>query len=118
MSVPQIPGIRAPGELAQSFRHEVAQLMGRTNTAFPGAQPVSFARMHINELCIQEYVPLLISFGSWSADIAVYSYFLCEKTDGIRCLLYITTGDVGEEIVYLIDRKNDYYFIQSGGMPL
>lgn len=44
------------------------------------------------------------------------SYFLCEKTDGIRCLLYITTGDSGEEIVYLIDRKNDYYYIPHGGM--
>jgi mRNA guanylyltransferase len=44
------------------------------------------------------------------------SYFLCEKTDGIRLLLYITTGDQGEEIVYLIDRKNDYYFIPHGGM--
>lgn len=55
MSVPQIPGIRAEGELAQSFRHEVAQLMGRTNTSFPGAQPVSFARKHIDELCNQEY---------------------------------------------------------------
>ncbi|KIW02438.1 uncharacterized protein PV09_06252 [Verruconis gallopava] len=97
MSVPQIPGIKAEGELAQSFRHEVAQLMGRTNTNFPGAQPVSFARHHINELCNQDY-------------------FLCEKTDGIRCLLYITNGDAGEEIVYLIDRKNDYYFIPNGGL--
>ncbi len=54
MSVPQIPGYKAEGELAQSFRREVAQLMGRTNTNFPGAQPVSFARKHIDELCLQE----------------------------------------------------------------
>ena len=44
------------------------------------------------------------------------SYFLCEKTDGIRLLLYITTGDAGEEIVYLIDRKNDYYYLPNGSM--
>jgi mRNA guanylyltransferase len=46
------------------------------------------------------------------------SYFLCEKTDGIRLLLYITVGDAGEEIVYLIDRKNDYYFIPNGGTSI
>jgi mRNA guanylyltransferase len=54
MSVPQIPGIRADGQLAQMFRQEVADLMGRTNLNFPGAQPVSFARKHIEELCNQE----------------------------------------------------------------
>jgi hypothetical protein len=39
------------------------------------------------------------------------SYFLCEKTDGIRCLLYCTQAEDGREIHYLIDRKNDYYFV-------
>lgn len=97
MSVPQIPGFKAEGDLAHSFRQEVAALMGRTNTSFPGAQPVSFARKHIDELCNQDY-------------------FLCEKTDGIRLLLYITTGDAGEEIVYLIDRKNDYYYLPNGSL--
>ena len=38
---------------------------------------------------------------------------MCEKTDGIRCLLYCTRGDDNEEIHYLIDRKNDYYYITS-----
>lgn len=33
-------------------------------------------------------------------------------------LLYITTGDEGEEIAYLIDRKNDYYYVGHGGMDL
>lgn len=39
------------------------------------------------------------------------SYYVCEKTDGIRYLLYLTKDEHGAEAVYLIDRKNDYHFI-------
>lgn len=44
------------------------------------------------------------------------SYWLCEKTDGIRCLLYLTAFDDGnmqKEAHMLIDRKNDYYNIDN-----
>lgn len=44
------------------------------------------------------------------------SYYLCEKTDGIRCLLYLTfspDGDKSIETHMLIDRKNDYYEINN-----
>ena len=66
-------------------------------------------------------VPSRVRFSRQSAaevslTKSVHSYFLCEKTDGIRLLLYITTGDQGEEIVYLIDRKNDYYYLPNGSM--
>lgn len=49
-SVPVIPGIKAHHELAQQFQQEVAELLRRRNTSFPGAQPVSFARHHLDEL--------------------------------------------------------------------
>jgi mRNA guanylyltransferase len=45
------------------------------------------------------------------------SYFLCEKTDGIRCLLYCTQDEEQNEIHYLIDRKNDYYYVQRLHLP-
>jgi len=92
-------GIRADPALAQAFRHEVADILRRSNnTSFPGAQPVSFARKHLDELKKRDY-------------------YVCEKSDGIRCLLYCTI-DGAQEIHYLIDRKNDYYFIPGLHFPL
>lgn len=40
-----------------------------------------------------------------------------EKTDGIRFLMYFTR-DGDKEIHYLIDRKNDYYFIPELHFPI
>lgn len=95
-------GIKAEPELADQFRREVAQLLGRTNLNFPGAQPVSFSARHLLELQKDDY-------------------FVCEKTDGIRCLLYFARGDPDSdnpEIHYLIDRKNDYRFVPGLHFPL
>ena len=51
------PGVPVGQAQTQWFRQEVAKLLERTNTRFPGAQPVSFARKHLDELTRQEYVP-------------------------------------------------------------
>lgn len=48
------PGIKAQGELLYTMRQEVAQLLDRKNLNFPGAQPVSFARRHLDEMTKQE----------------------------------------------------------------
>ncbi|KAF2836721.1 mRNA-capping enzyme subunit alpha [Patellaria atrata CBS 101060] len=98
MSVPQIPGVRIPSRLEQTIRQEVASLLGRTSTNFPGAQPVSFARHHLKE-------------------IAKKDYYLCEKTDGIRCLLYCTQDENGAEVHYFINRKNEYYQVRGIHFP-
>ncbi|KAG9695843.1 mRNA-capping enzyme subunit alpha, partial [Aureobasidium melanogenum] len=86
-----------PRRDANDFRERVRHLLGRSSTNFPGAQPVSFSRRHFRDL--QET-----------------DYYLCEKTDGIRCLLYFTTFTDGNnhlEAHMLIDRKNDYYNIDN-----
>jgi mRNA guanylyltransferase len=50
----ETPGVKAEGALLQEFRREVAQLLDRHSLGFPGAQPVSFARRHLDELKKQE----------------------------------------------------------------
>ncbi|KAH7348332.1 mRNA capping enzyme, catalytic domain-containing protein [Rhexocercosporidium sp. MPI-PUGE-AT-0058] len=91
------PGIKAEGDLLFHMRSEVARLLDRKNPSFPGAQPVSFARRHLEALMKQDY-------------------YVCEKSDGMRYLLYLTTDEQGSEIHYLIDRKNDYWFIPTGAL--
>ncbi|KAJ5724955.1 hypothetical protein N7493_006683 [Penicillium malachiteum] len=103
-SVPDLDqiGIKAEPDLADQFRREVAHLLGRSNLNFPGAQPVSFSSKHLTELQRQDY-------------------YVCEKTDGIRCLMYFARGDPesdAPEIHYLIDRKNDYRFVPGLHFPL
>ncbi|RYP08071.1 hypothetical protein DL765_008927 [Monosporascus sp. GIB2] len=91
------PGLKISGDLLRSMRQEVAGLLGRNQLGFPGAQPVSFTRKHLDELRRQDY-------------------YVCEKSDGIRYLLYLTEDENGGEIHYLIDRKNDYWFINAGNL--
>lgn len=52
VQIPSIdePGLRATGDLLMTMRKEVASLLNRSSTSFPGAQPVSFARRHLEEL--------------------------------------------------------------------
>ncbi|PQE14340.1 hypothetical protein CJF30_00006910 [Rutstroemia sp. NJR-2017a BBW] len=84
----QAPGHPAEGDLLRNMRMEVANLLGRNNPSFPGAQPVSFTRRHLDELTRQDY-------------------YVCEKSDGFRYLLYLTS-DGNDECHYLIDRRNNY----------
>ncbi|KAM7201036.1 mRNA capping enzyme alpha subunit-like protein [Naviculisporaceae sp. PSN 640] len=88
------PGIKAEPQLARALRQEVANLLGRSSIGFPGAQPVSFSRQHLDELMREDY-------------------FVCEKSDGIRYLLYLTQDEHGNESHYLIDRKNDYWWLHQ-----
>ncbi|KAK9458766.1 mRNA capping enzyme, catalytic domain-containing protein [Lipomyces oligophaga] len=96
--LPSIPGFKQPPPVVSQLRREVANLLNRDTLSFPGAQPVSFARKHIQERLETE------------------DYFVCEKSDGIRCLLYLTTAE-GAETCYLIDRKNDYYLVPELHFP-
>ncbi|CAG9937807.1 unnamed protein product [Clonostachys rosea f. rosea IK726] len=92
------PGIRAEGSQRLDLRKDVADLLGRSQLGFPGAQPVSFAKQHLDELTKKDY-------------------FVCEKSDGIRYLLY-STEDQGREAHFLIDRKNDYWYINNSNLHL
>lgn len=54
------PGMKVHREALPGLRREVADLLGRHQLSFPGAQPVSFARKHLQELKNQEYVILIL----------------------------------------------------------
>ncbi|ETN39701.1 uncharacterized protein HMPREF1541_05927 [Cyphellophora europaea CBS 101466] len=93
----RVGGVWAGSELQRQFQYEVADLLKRTKPSFPGAQPVSFAAKHLEELKREDY-------------------YVCEKTDGMRYLLWMT-DDNGRAIHYLIDRRNDYYFVDGLFFP-
>lgn len=48
------PGVKISGDLLRTMRQEVASLLGRNQISFPGAQPVSFSRKHLEELRREE----------------------------------------------------------------
>lgn len=107
----KVGGVWAGSPLQQEFQREVARLLKRNNhNSFPGAQPVSFAKQHIDELKAQDY-------------------YVCEKTDGLRVLMYLTFDDIilnrgtpderpgRNPVTYLIDRRNEYYYVRNLYFP-
>lgn len=87
------PGIKMADQDARALRQEVQHLLGREKWDFPGAQPVSFAKRHLEALRSEDY-------------------YVCEKSDGLRYLLYLTADPAtGNEAHFLIDRKNDYWLV-------
>jgi len=44
------PGERVGFQMVKSLRADVARLLGRNQYSFPGAQPVSFSRAHLDDL--------------------------------------------------------------------
>lgn len=85
--------------IQNQLRNMVAKLLERQNNTFPGAQPVSFCRAHIHELKKEDY-------------------YVCEKSDGQRYLLFNTTDPNGDEATFLIDRRNDYWLVRGLHFPL
>ncbi|KZP12553.1 mRNA guanylyltransferase [Athelia psychrophila] len=56
---------------------------------FPGKQPVSFRAQDLDKLESQDF-------------------WVCEKPDGMRVLLFVNTLPSKEQLVYIIDRHNSY----------
>ncbi|KAI2612539.1 mRNA capping enzyme, alpha subunit [Hypoxylon fragiforme] len=91
------PGLKVPNDVAIGLRQQVAGLLHRNSINFPGAQPVSFTRKHLDVLTREDY-------------------YVCEKSDGIRYLLYLTADENNQETHYLIDRRNEYWYVQAGSL--
>lgn len=50
--------------------------------------------------------------------ISTNSYYLCEKSDGMRYLMYCTDDGNGKEVIYLIDRRMDFWWVEGLHFPL
>ncbi|KAL7423126.1 Dcp1p-Dcp2p decapping enzyme complex alpha subunit [Cryptotrichosporon argae] len=94
--IPDIPGERLANETQRGFLNEhVARLCGLGGSKFPGAQPVSFTTASLD---------LLASKDFW----------VCEKSDGVRVLLLVLfNGSTGNQEVWLIDRKQQYFLLDG-----
>ncbi|ODV63775.1 mRNA guanylyltransferase [Ascoidea rubescens DSM 1968] len=92
LDIPEIPGNRLPPSVEAQLRYQVKSILNLSNTSFPGSQPISFERKHIAERLLQ------------------HDYFLCEKSDGLRCLmLLLYEPSLHEEGCFFITRTNEYY---------
>ncbi|KAJ3371580.1 Dcp1p-Dcp2p decapping enzyme complex alpha subunit [Allomyces arbusculus] len=87
-----MPGERVLGPYLDILRQQVAELLHVRHKRFAGAQPVSFTKEHLDALENR-------------------NFFVCEKTDGLRMLLYTTFNErLSKYETFLIDRKNEFYF--------
>ncbi|KNE56348.1 hypothetical protein AMAG_02168 [Allomyces macrogynus ATCC 38327] len=87
-----MPGERVLGPYLDILRQQVADLLHVRHKRFAGAQPVSFTKEHLDALESR-------------------NFFVCEKTDGLRMLLYTTFNErLSKYETFLIDRKNEFYF--------
>ncbi|TIC01789.1 hypothetical protein E3Q18_00469 [Wallemia mellicola] len=89
--IPSIPGqILAASEQTSQLKGWVQELCQTKTKSFPGSQPVSFTWKSMKSLEEEDY-------------------WVCEKSDGVRCLLLILmNGITNEQETYFIDRKNVY----------
>ncbi|KAK7020482.1 mRNA-capping enzyme subunit alpha [Favolaschia claudopus] len=98
--IPDIPGNRVPPRSEQDswVRDQVARLCQVDSRRFPGSQPVSFTKSDLAKLETQDF-------------------WVCEKSDGVRVLLLVSTDHTNTQMVFLIDRKNDYYELSGLYFP-
>ncbi|KAI9143388.1 mRNA capping enzyme, catalytic domain-containing protein [Paraphysoderma sedebokerense] len=97
VSIPtDLPGQLVHPQYARPLQQKVKELMGLNHDRFPGAQPVSFERKHIETL-------------------QSTNFFVCEKTDGMRAILFLNYNPTQEDNfkyeAFLIDRKNTYRYM-------
>lgn len=101
----QIPGTLLSPQEASAYSNRLSYILKSNPGKFPGAQPISFEEKH-SQVLLEK------------------NYFVSEKADGIRLLLFSCLVNVAlhgppkfAPQTLLIDRKNDYYKINGFGFP-
>ncbi|KAF5389883.1 hypothetical protein D9757_003631 [Collybiopsis confluens] len=91
MPVPDLPGNLIPKHSPEEswLKSAVARLCQLENERFPGSQPVSFGIRDLLKLENQDF-------------------WVCEKSDGVRVLLFVLFDETEGQRVFLIDRHNTY----------
>lgn len=99
-TVPDIPGSRCLPEVENYLKQQITNILRIRFNHFPGSQPVSFTREHLNDNLMNR------------------DYLVCEKSDGLRVLLFVLVNpDTNEEGVFLISRENEYYHVPDFHFP-
>ncbi|KAF9541018.1 Dcp1p-Dcp2p decapping enzyme complex alpha subunit [Mortierella hygrophila] len=97
--IPDIPGVPIDARSEGLLRERICRAIGINGSRFIGAQPVSFTRTTLQELKSEDY-------------------FVAEKSDGVRVLLYCVINDRGQQQVFLVDRKNKFSFVPQLRFPI
>ncbi|KAF9580931.1 Dcp1p-Dcp2p decapping enzyme complex alpha subunit [Lunasporangiospora selenospora] len=97
--IPDIPGVHVDPRTESMLRERICRVIGINGNRFIGAQPVSFTRNTLRELQSEDY-------------------FVSEKSDGVRVLLYCVTHENGQQQVFLVDRKNKFSYVPQLRFPV
>ncbi|KAJ2962054.1 hypothetical protein NQZ79_g2762 [Umbelopsis isabellina] len=83
---------------SKTLQSRVQELLKIHHDGFPGSQPVSFEAKHLIDLQREDY-------------------FVCEKSDGVRYLMFATHTPKGPA-TFLLDRNRSWFFIPHLLFPL
>ena len=80
--------------IAKEVKKELNFLVQSNRQTFPGSQPVSFLRKHLEWLLSEDY-------------------YICEKSDGLRLILFFPGPHRYKGSAFLIDRESNVYQIPN-----
>ncbi|KAI7885219.1 hypothetical protein K492DRAFT_204088 [Lichtheimia hyalospora FSU 10163] len=98
LSLPEHIGKRVDPAYSSVLHARVKEILHIHHDSFPGTQPVSFETKHLSELEREDY-------------------FVCEKTDGIRYLLFFVHSPKGPAS-FLFDRNKVWYYVPNLLFPV
>ncbi|KAL1914485.1 uncharacterized protein VTP21DRAFT_8868 [Calcarisporiella thermophila] len=96
--LPEPPGVPVDQQYQRVLQERLRELLNWKHDSFPGSQPVSFDHSHLQLLETEDY-------------------FVCEKSDGIRYLMFMHNTAKGPA-TFLIDRKNSVRYVKHPMFPV
>ncbi|KAI8376276.1 mRNA capping enzyme, catalytic domain-containing protein [Radiomyces spectabilis] len=97
-SLPETIGKRVDPDYSKTLHNKVKSIFGIHHDGFPGSQPVTFDAKHLRDLEREDY-------------------FVCEKNDGERYLLFFVHSPKGPA-AFLFDRNRIWYYVPNLVFPL